>query len=66
MLQEMFVRKEEEIKAGNFAEASFIQEEQNQVVKKIERLRKRIQKAQDKQELFVCEEDIAAVVSSWT
>jgi len=66
MLQEMLVRKEEEIKAGNFAEASFIQEEQNQIIKKIERLRKRLQKAQEKQELFVCEEDIAAVVSSWT
>ena len=66
MLQEMLVRKEEEIKAGNFAEASLIQQEQEEVVKKLERLKKRFQTSQEKQELFVSEEDIAAVVSSWT
>ena len=66
MLQEMLVRKEEEIKAGNFAEASMIQQEQEEVVKKLERLKKRFQMSQEKQELFVSEEDIAAVVSSWT
>ena len=66
MLQEMTTRKEEEIKAGNFAEASLIHGEQEQVVKKIERLKKRFQTSQEKQELLVDEEDIAAVVSSWT
>lgn len=66
MLQEMLVRKEEEIKAGNFAEASMIQQEQDEIVKKMERMRKRFQMAQEKQELLVGEEDIAAVVSSWT
>lgn len=66
MLQELVTRKEEEIKAGNFAEASLIQQEQDEVVKKIERMKKRFQRAQEKQELFVCEEDIAAVVSAWT
>ena len=66
MLQEMLVRKEEEIKSGNFAEASLIQGEQEQLIKKIERLKKRFQNAQEKQELLVGEEDIAAVVSSWT
>ena len=66
MLHEMIARKEEEIKAGNFAEASLIQSEQEEVVKKIERLKKRFQRTQENQELFVCEEDIAAVVSSWT
>ena len=66
MLQEMTTRKEEEIKAGNFAEASLIHGEQEQVVKKIERLKKRFQTSQEKQELLVGEEDIAAVVSSWT
>ena len=66
MLQEMLVRKEEEIKAGNFAEASMIQQEQEEVIKKLERLKKRFQTSQEKQELFVSEEDIAAVVSSWT
>lgn len=66
VLQEVLVRKEEEIKAGNFAEASMIQQEQKEVVKKIDRLKKRFQTSQEKQELFVSEEDIAAVVSSWT
>ena len=66
MLQEMLARKEEEIKMGNFAEASMIQQEQEELVKKIDRLKKRFQMAQEKQELLVGEEDIAAVVSSWT
>ena len=66
VLQEMLARKEEEIKAGNFAEASLIHQEQEQVVKKIERLKKRFQTAQEKRELFVSEEDIASVVSAWT
>ena len=66
MLQEMLVRKEEEIKLGNFAEASMIQQEQEEVVKKIERLKKRFQTAQEKKELVVEVEDVAEVVSSWT
>ena len=66
MLQEMLVRKEEEIKLGNFAEASMIQQEQEEIVKKIERLKKRFQMAQEKKELLVGVEDIAEVVSSWT
>ena len=66
VLQEMLARKEEEIKAGNFAEASMIQQEQEEVIKKIDRVKKRFQSSQEKQELFVTEEDIAAVVSSWT
>ena len=66
VLQEMLARKEDEIKAGNFAEASMIQQEQEEVVKKIDRVKKRFQTSQEKQELFVTEEDIAAVVSSWT
>ena len=66
MLQEMLVRKEEEIKLGNFAEASMIQQEQEEIVKKIERLKKRFQMAQDKKALLVGVEDVAEVVSSWT
>lgn len=66
LLQELLVRKEGEIKAGNFAEASMIQNEQKEIVKKIERLKKRFQNVQEKQELLVGEEDIATVVSSWT
>lgn len=64
--QELLVRKEEEIKQANFAEASLIQREQEEVLKKINRLKKRFQNLQEKQELMVEEEDIAEVVSLWT
>lgn len=65
-LQEMAIEKEEQIKKGNFDEASQIHQEQELIAKKIERIRKRFHKMQEKNELFVMEEDIASVVSSWT
>ncbi len=66
VLQELFVRKEERIKEGDLAEASLIHQEQAEVVKKIERVKKRFHNAQKNQQLSVGEEDIAAVVSAWT
>lgn len=65
-LQEMILRKEEEIKMGNYAEASLIHQEQEELAKKIEGIKKRFQRTQAKRELAVGEPDIAAVVSSWT
>lgn len=65
-LQKILLRKEEYIKAGNFAEASLLHKEQEDVVKKIERLKKRFHNAQEKRVLSVGEEDIATVVSAWT
>lgn len=65
-LQEMILRKEEEIKVGNYAEASLIHQEQEELDKKIEGIKKRFQRTQAKRELAVGEQDIAAVVSSWT
>ena len=65
-LKEMGDRKEEEIKAGNFAEASLIHQEQGEIGKKIERMKKRFHAKKGQQELFVEEEDIAVVISSWT
>ena len=65
-LQECVARKEEELKRGNFAEASLIHQEQEQTAKKLERLKKRFHKKQEEQALFVMEEDIAQVVSAWT
>ena len=65
-LQEMLINKEAEIKAGNFAEASLIQKEQEELGKKIESTKKRFRRAQEKRQLEVSEEDIALVVSSWT
>ncbi len=66
MFQEMLVKKEEEIKAGNFEEASLIQKEQEQLGKKIDSTKKRFHNAQEKKQLEVGEEDIAVVVSLWT
>ena len=65
-LQEMLINKEAEIKAGNFAEASLIQKEQEELGKRIESTKKRFRRAQEKRQLEVREEDIALVVSSWT
>ncbi len=65
-LKEMSDRKEEEIKAGNFAEASLIHQEQGEIGKKIERMKKRFHAKKGQQELFVEEEDVAVVISSWT
>lgn len=65
-LQEMSGEKEEQIKAGNFDEASQIHQEQELIAKKIDKIKKRFHKMQDKNALFVMEEDIATVVSAWT
>ena len=65
-LQDMLVLKEEKIKEGKFAEASAIQREQEEIIKKIERLKKRFQAAQEKRELLVTMDDVAEVVASWT
>ena len=66
MFQEMLLKKEEEIKAGNFAEASLIQKEQVELGKKIDSTKRRFRKAQEKKQLEVGEEDIAVVISAWT
>ena len=66
MFQELLIKKEEEIKAGNFAEASLIQKEQVELGKKIDSTKRRFRKAQEKKQLEVGEEDIAVVISAWT
>ena len=66
MFQELLVKKEEEIKAGNFAEASLIQKEQVELGNKIDSTKRRFRKAQEKKQLEVGEEDIAVVISAWT
>ena len=66
LLQKLGTEKEERIKAGDFAEASIIHQEQEAVVKKIDRTKRRIENAQAKRVPLVTEEDVAAVVSAWT
>ena len=63
---EMSLKKEEAIKAGDFAEASLIHKEQEEIEGKLERTKRRFLAAQQKKQLEVGEEDIAGVVSSWT
>ncbi len=65
-LKELSVQKEESIKAGDFAEASLIQKEQETAEHKLETLRKRFQKKNQSLHPFVTEDDIAEVVSAWT
>lgn len=65
-LQELLTKKEEEIKAGHFAEASLIQSEQEELGRKIDSTKKRFRNAQAKKQPEVIEEDIAGVISSWT
>ena len=65
-LQELINAKEEHIRIGKFSEASLIQQEQDEIIKKIDGVRKRFRKAQEKRELLVVEEDVATVVSTWT
>ena len=65
-LQEMLIKKEECIKNGDFSEASVIHQEQAEVGKKIDSIKKRFQTNQGTRKLGVGEEDIANVVSAWT
>ncbi len=63
---EMAVDKEERIKAGDFAEAALIQQEQDALLKRIDGLKKRLDDSHEKRVLRVTEDDIAEVVSAWT
>ncbi len=65
-IRELVRQKEESIKGGDFAEASLIQKEQQEAEKKLETLKKRLQKKNAASGLSLREEDIAAVVSAWT
>lgn len=65
-LKELLAQKTESIKAGDFAEASLIQKEQEEVQKKLASLRKRLDKKNQSAQLKVGETDIAEVVSAWT
>ena len=65
-LKKMALYKEEAVKNGDFAEASLIHQEQEETTKKLERMKKRFQKAQENKELIVSSEDVAVVVSAWT
>ena len=65
-LKELMQQKEESIRRGDFAEASLVQKEQEQVEKKLEEVKKRFRKKTSSRQPSVTEEDIAEVVSAWT
>ena len=64
--KELAKQKEESIQNGDFAEASLVQKEQDEVQKKLAALRKRFEKKSASMHPQVTEEDIAEVVSAWT
>ncbi|MBM6854542.1 ATP-dependent Clp protease ATP-binding subunit [Mediterraneibacter glycyrrhizinilyticus] len=64
--KELAKQKEESIRNGDFAEASLVQREQDEVQKKLNALRKRFEKKSASVHPQVTEEDIAEVVSAWT
>ncbi len=64
--KELAVQKEDSIRAGDFAEASMIQKEQDLVREKLDALKKRFHKKSASSRPVVGEEDIAEVVSAWT
>lgn len=66
LYQELLEQKEIAIKDNRFEEASQLLNEQKEVEKKVQEIKKRFQKTQAKRELLVTKEDIAEVVSSWT
>ena len=66
LFMEMAAEKEARIKAGEFAEASVIHQEQELIEKKVINMKKRLESNRSKKQLLVGEDEIAAVVSAWT
>ena len=58
--------KEEAVKAGDFAQASLLNKEQEETRQKLMNARKRFQKNNSKKHLRVEEERVAEVISAWT
>ena len=65
-LKELAKEKEESIRQGDFAEASLLQKEQEEVQRKLNDVRKRFEKKTAAAQFSVTEDDIAEVVSAWT
>ena len=60
-------KKEESIRQGDFAEASLLQKEQEEVQRKLNDVRENGSKRKRRRHSFsVTEDDIAEVVSAWT
>ena len=57
---------EDAVRSGDFAEASLIHKDQEEAQKKLEKVRRRLDKKNAGRKVAVTEEDIAEVVSQWT
>ncbi len=66
MLQELDQEMEEAIRREDFAEAGLAKRQQDEVMQKLERLKKRAGKGREEARLEIGENEIAAVVSMWT
>lgn len=65
-LQILAAEKESCIKSGNIERASSIHHEQEEMIKKLEQMKKRASQGNRRKQLSVTENDIASVVSAWT
>lgn len=66
MLQELDQELEEAIRRRDFDEAGLIKHQQDEVVQKLERTKKRAGRVREEARLEIGENEIAAVVSMWT
>ena len=66
LIKDLEKQKEDSIVAGDFAEASLIQKEQDEARKKLSALKKRFDKKQAGLHPSVTENEVAEVVSVWT
>lgn len=65
-LKELNIQKEDSIRAGDFAEASMIQKEEEMLRQKLDGMKKRFARKNASFHPEVTEADIAGVVSAWT
>ena len=65
-LKALEAEKEEAIKNEEFEKAGSIKNKQNRLKKQIAKLDEELTKSRQEQNLFVTDEDIASVISSWT
>lgn len=66
LIADLAEEKEDAIRKGDMAEASALHREQQEAELKIEQIKKRFDKKNEKKQVIVTEGDIADVVSEWT
>lgn len=66
LIEDLGVEKEEAIRDGDMKEASLLHREQEELRRKLEQQKKRLEKRNSQRQITVKEEDIADVVSQWT